>query len=923
VPGPAYVPADARRAMGREVVPHRSAAFREVYERLAGRLPGIFRTAGEVYLATASSTFVMEAAVVSLVERDVLNVVHGAFSERWHDVCRSLGRSADRLEVPWGRSPDPDLVRRALERKRYEAVTVVHSETSTGALAPLPEIAAAVREESDALFLVDAVSSLGGAPVETDAWGLDVVLAGTQKALAAPPGLTVFTCSERAAERAAARPHRGFYTDLLRYRDLHRQGGPITTPAVNVVWALDHQVGRIVAEGIEARWERHAGCAAATRRWADERGFGNPIAPADRSPTVTCLGAAAGRRRRSRAGAPARRSRLHRRRRLRALEADHLPHRPHGRGARERPRRPVRQHRRVPRRNRHRHRPRERPRTPSPRTPQPGGAMTHRILIADPIDAIGREVLERSGAEVHQITDDERPRLAELLPGFDALVVRSMTKVTRELLAGGGRLKVIGRAGIGVDNVDVAAATERGILVVNAPTANVLSATEHTFALLLALARKVPAADRSMKSSTWDRKSFVGSELHGKTLGVIGFGRIGQGVALRARAFEMEVVAFDPFLDAAAARRLDVELLPLDELLARADVVTLHTPLTEQTRNLLDARRIGSMKPGALLINAGRGGTVDEAALLAALEDGRLAGAALDVFAAEPPEDWALAGHPRVVATPHIGAQTREAQERIATETAEMVIAALEGSLAVTAVNLPFASTGSRGEPYLALGEQVGGLAGALAEGGPAKVSVDLWGIDEALRRPLSVAVVKGILTPFLGEMVNYVNAERVAEARGIELVSAVHSGTADYPHLVAVTLRPAAAASRSRSPARCSASATRGSSASAASPSSSGPPAASSSCATSTSPASSAASAPCSATPASTSPTSTSPAATAAPRASARRWRCCGSTPARTRQVLDRLRALPEVREARLLDLGPGAPGAQDAADGVAEGSE
>jgi D-3-phosphoglycerate dehydrogenase len=364
-----------------------------------------------------------------------------------------------------------------------------------------------------------------------------------------------------------------------------------------------------------------------------------------------------------------------------------------------------------------------------------------------------------------------------------------MTKVTRELLADAGRLKVIGRAGIGVDNVDVAAATERGILVVNAPTANVLSATEHTFALLLALARKVPAADRAMKAATWDRKSFVGSELHGKTLGVVGFGRIGQGVARRARAFEMEVVAYDPFLDAAAARRLDVELLPLDELLARADVVTLHTPLTDQTRNLLDARRIAAMKPGALLINAGRGGTIDEAALLAALDDGRLAGAALDVFTAEPPEDWTLAGHPKVVATPHIGAQTREAQERIATETAEMVLAALDGSLAVTAVNLPFAATGTRGEPYLALGEQVGALAGALASGGPAKVSVDLWGIDEELRRPLSVAVVKGLLTPFLGEVVNYVNAERMAEARGIELVSAVHSGAADYPHLVAVTL--------------------------------------------------------------------------------------------------------------------------------------
>jgi D-3-phosphoglycerate dehydrogenase len=413
----------------------------------------------------------------------------------------------------------------------------------------------------------------------------------------------------------------------------------------------------------------------------------------------------------------------------------------------------------------------------------------HRILIADPIDAIGRQMLEESGAEVHQVTDEERPRLGELLADYDALVVRSMTRVTRDLLARAERLKVIGRAGIGVDNVDVAAATEKGILVVNAPTANVLSATEHTFALLLALARRVPAADASMKAGEWDRKSFVGSELHGKTMGVVGFGRIGQGVAVRARAFEMQVVAHDPFLDPGMARRLEVELLPLDDLLRRADVVTLHTPLTDHTRNLLDARRLALMKPGALLINAGRGGTVDEAALLAALDEGRLGGAALDVFAEEPPADRSLARHPGVVATPHIGAQTREAQERIATETSRMVLDALEGSLAVTAVNLPFAATGTRGEPYLSLGEHVGRLAGALVDGALSRVEVDLWGIDEGLRRPLAVAVVKGVLTPFLGEAVNYVNAERVAEARGIEVVDSVHTGAMDYPHLVAVRL--------------------------------------------------------------------------------------------------------------------------------------
>lgn len=415
--------------------------------------------------------------------------------------------------------------------------------------------------------------------------------------------------------------------------------------------------------------------------------------------------------------------------------------------------------------------------------------MTHRILIADPIDPSGLEILEASGAEVHRVTAEERPRLSEILPGFDALIVRSATKVTAELLAAADGLKVVGRAGIGVDNVDVGAATQRGILVVNAPTANVVSATEHTFAMLLALARKVPAAHASLSGGEWDRKSWVGLELQGKTLGVVGFGRIGQRVAARARAFDMQVLAYDPYLDPAAARKLDVELLPLAELLPQCDVVTLHTPLTDQTRNLIGDEELAAMKPGALLVNCGRGGVVDEAALLAALEDGRLGGAALDVFAEEPPADFALMRHPKVVVTPHIGAQTREAQERIATETAKMVLAALDGSLAVTAVNLPFAATGSRGEPWLSLGDQIGRLAGALFDRGLSRVQVDLWGIDEALRRPLSVAVVKGALTPVVGEGVNFVNAERVAEQRGVEVVSSTHSRAADYPQMVGVTL--------------------------------------------------------------------------------------------------------------------------------------
>ncbi len=411
----------------------------------------------------------------------------------------------------------------------------------------------------------------------------------------------------------------------------------------------------------------------------------------------------------------------------------------------------------------------------------------HRILIADPIHAEGLRLLRESGADVHELSADEKPRIAELLPGFDALVVRSGTRVDAALLRAGRRLKVIGRAGIGVDNVDVAKATEMGILVVNAPTANLISATEHTFALMLALARNVPAADRSLKAKEWKRKQFLGTELQGKTLGIIGLGRIGQSVAARARAFEMKVLAYDPYLDRSVAKRLEIELLELDALLPRAEFITLHIPLTEQTRNILSAERIAALKPGAMVVNCARGGVVDETALLEALESGHLAGAAFDVFSHEPPRSFELIQHPRVVSTPHIGAQTREAQERVGTQTAKMVLAALDGSLAVSAVNLPFSSTGARGEPYLALAERLGLLSSALQGGNFHTLQVDLWGVDEAFHASVAIAAVKGALTPFLGEGVNYVNAERVADTRGIEVVRATHQHAGEYPHLIGV----------------------------------------------------------------------------------------------------------------------------------------
>lgn len=421
-----------------------------------------------------------------------------------------------------------------------------------------------------------------------------------------------------------------------------------------------------------------------------------------------------------------------------------------------------------------------------------------KILISDSLDPSGLSLFQEAGVEVHQLTAEERPRLPEILADYEALVVRSSTQVTADLMRAGKKLKVVGRAGIGVDNVDVAAATELGILVVNAPTANLMSATEHTFALLLSLARRVPEADASTKAGGWDRK-LTGVELQGKTLGIIGFGRIGQRVADRARGFEMKIAAYDPFLDAAAARKLDVELLPLDDLLARADVITFHTPLTKESRNLLNRERIARMKKGALVVNCGRGGVIDEEALLEALESGHLGGAALDVFAEEPPKDLRLVRHKRVVATPHLGAQTREAQERISIETAQMVLAALSGSLAVAAVNLPFRPTGGRAEPFMALGETLGCMAASLIGGPLQRVQVDVYGLDEALCAPVAVAVLKGALTPFQGADVNYVNAEQIARARGIEVVRAVRSSApGEYPNLVEVALSGGAGDGRS-----------------------------------------------------------------------------------------------------------------------------
>lgn len=289
LPGPTYVREEIRQAMTGPMVAHRSPAFNELYRAVTRALPTVFRTRGETLIITGSATLAMEIAVGSTVRGSLLNLTCGAFSERWHAISRSRGLAAEQLAFPWGEIIDPDVVRRAVRQRRYEAVTLAHNETSTGVLSPLREIARAIREESDALVLVDAVSSLGGAPLETDAWGLDVVLTGAQKALALPPGLAFMSPSERAIERAEAVPARGFYTDLLRYWHKHQQGGTITTPAIPQVRAAALQLARVLDEGIEQRWQRHRQLRHQTEVWAEAAGFRYASSPAGASPTVSCL----------------------------------------------------------------------------------------------------------------------------------------------------------------------------------------------------------------------------------------------------------------------------------------------------------------------------------------------------------------------------------------------------------------------------------------------------------------------------------------------------------------------------------------------------------------------------------------------------------------------------------------------------------
>jgi len=417
-----------------------------------------------------------------------------------------------------------------------------------------------------------------------------------------------------------------------------------------------------------------------------------------------------------------------------------------------------------------------------------------RILVTDGLSPRGIEVLRQT----EKFEVDVRQRLSSdallaCIDNYDGLIVRSATKVTAPILQATRRLKVVGRAGVGVDNVDVEAATARGILVMNAPSGNTLTTAEHTFSLLLALAKNVPQATASMKGGRWEKGVFLSVEVAGKTLGVIGLGRIGSEVARRAKGFTMRVIAFDPFISEEAAKALGVELVEIPDLFRRSDFISIHTPLTPETHHLIDGKAIAQMKPGVRIVNCARGGIIDEAALAEALKTGKVAGAALDVFEQEPITNSPLFGLSNFICTPHLGAASEEAQENVAVEIAQQVVDYLQKGLIRNAVNAPSMDPElyKALQPYLTLSEKLGRLASQLAEGRMQEIRIDyrgeIAGYDPA---PLTAAVVKGALDPFMEDAVNYVNSLALAKGRSIRVIESKVLEEADYTSLITVAVK-------------------------------------------------------------------------------------------------------------------------------------
>jgi D-3-phosphoglycerate dehydrogenase len=417
-----------------------------------------------------------------------------------------------------------------------------------------------------------------------------------------------------------------------------------------------------------------------------------------------------------------------------------------------------------------------------------------RVLVSDKLSKTAVQIFKDRGVEVDYQPDlgKDKEKLLEIIGNYDGLAIRSATKVTEKLIGAAKKLRVIGRAGIGVDNVDVPAATKRGIIVMNTPFGNSITTAEHAIALMFAVARQLPAADASTQAGKWEKNRFMGVEMTAKTLGVIGCGNIGSIVADRALGLKMKVIAFDPFLSEERALQLGVEKVELDALFRRADFITLHTPLTEKTRNIIDAAAIAKMKDGVRIINCARGGLVDEEALAAAIKSGKVAGAGVDVFVTEPAESSPLFGLANVVCTPHLGASTTEAQENVAIQVAEQMADYLIKGAVSNALNMPSitAEEAPRLTPFVYLADHLGSFAGQLTESTIKAITVEYAGdVAEMNTRALTAALVAGLLRPILSE-VNMVNAPVVARERGIAVDETRQTQRGAYETYVRLTVK-------------------------------------------------------------------------------------------------------------------------------------
>jgi D-3-phosphoglycerate dehydrogenase / 2-oxoglutarate reductase len=417
--------------------------------------------------------------------------------------------------------------------------------------------------------------------------------------------------------------------------------------------------------------------------------------------------------------------------------------------------------------------------------------MAPRVLISDALSPAAIAIFKERGVEVdfQPALGKDKDKLAAIIGDYDGLAIRSATKVTAKILENAKKLRVIGRAGIGVDNVDIPAATARGVIVMNTPFGNSITTAEHAIAMMFALARQIPAADASTQAGKWEKNRFMGVEITSKVLGVIGCGNIGAIVADRALGLKMRVIAFDPFLSPERAKNIGVEKVELDELLARADFITLHTPMTAQTKNILSAENLARTRKGVRIVNCARGGLVDEIALRAALESGHVAGAAFDVFVEEPATANPLFGHPNVVCTPHLGAATNEAQENVALQVAEQMSDYLMRGAISNAVNFPSitADEAPRLRPFIALAEKLGSFAGQLTEAGVKKLTITYEGhVGELKTKALTAAAIAGFLRPMLAD-VNVVSAPIVAKERGMVIDEVTRAAEGDYDSLISL----------------------------------------------------------------------------------------------------------------------------------------